>query len=135
MQASNGGIILTGAAGSVGIVYAAAYVFHLDQIEQEKAAAEAKQAKAAEQRATLQTKKQAEQTAKDAVDTQEKADIQLQQAQVVAKAKEADDNRRVETTLKADEKEQAKKAEAGDSDDHEDKKAPRRLRFRFWKKE
>ena len=121
----------------------AAYVYHLNQIEQEKAAAEAKQTKAAERRATLQKEKQVEQAAKDA---EQKAADEVKEVQVAEQAasqkkkqaeqaiKDADDNIRVEA-LKADEKERAKMAEASNDDvDADDKKSPR-FRFRFWKKE
>lgn len=140
-MASNGGIILTGAAGVVGSVYAAAYLFYLNLIEQDKAANEAKSAKAAERRATVQKQKEVEETAK----SKEKAADEDRQAQVAEQAalqkkkeaeqatKDADDKMRLEK-LKADEKEPAEKAEAGNDDaDASDKKSPRR-RFRFWKK-
>lgn len=115
MQATKGGTILTGVAGSVGGVYLAAYAYHADQIEQETAASAAKQAKAA----TLQKKKKAEQAAAKNADVDNGEKVNAAKVQEVAK-----------DGIISDKKEQAKKAEAGDNNVKKDA----RRGLRFWKK-
>jgi hypothetical protein len=104
-QSTNGGMFLTGAAGSVGIVYVAAYVHHLDQMEEEGGDAEAKQSKAAE-RAVFQKEKEAEQASKD-------ADDKAAERAVLQKEKKDADDKDGERTAFQKETEQAYK----DADD------------------
>jgi hypothetical protein len=64
MKATNGGILITGAAGSIWLVYVAAYVYYTKELDVEMAAAEAKRQAAAAKK-VLKKKSESDQKAKD----------------------------------------------------------------------
>jgi hypothetical protein len=107
MQATNGGILVTGAAGSIWLVYVAAYMYYTKELDAEIAATEAKRQAAAAKKA-LKQKSESDQKGKD-VDTQQRKKI-----------------------VKDSKKEQETKEEGSTSTESE---YPKKKGLKFWKKD